>query len=399
MEQVTIAGIGGLACSAGSLGIKRDGLTDAALFVVPERAAYAGVFTTNVFRSACVQSALARLHAGKEIKAVLITSGNANAGTGLAGRADTEMMASAVATALSCQADEVVVLHTGVIGVPLEAARLLPAIPTLVAQLSVQADAGVAAARAMMTTDTYPKLSVTEVKVGGLTGVIGGVAKGAGMIHPRLATMLSVVVTDFAVQPQALQVALERAVKTSFNAISVDGDTSPNDSVIALATGTGEPITEACADFPAFCAGLTAVCEDLAKMIVRDGEGATKFIEIDVRGAISEEDAQRVAATVSTSPLVKTAFYGEDFNPGRIISAVGRSGAVLDLARLTLAIAGVPVFRDGMFLTVPDAQARAAMALTDIPVVINLGVGEANCRYFTCDLTEGYVRINAEYTT
>jgi len=250
-----------------------------------------------------------------------------------------------------------------------------------------------------MTTDTFPKLSVTGLEVGGVTGVIGGVAKGAGMIHPRLATMLSVVVTDFAVHPQALQVALERAVKTSFNAISVDGDTSPNDSVIALATGTGEPITEASADFPVFCAGLTAVCEDLAKMIVRDGEGATKFIEIDVRGAISEEDAQRVAATVSTSPLVKTAFYGEDFNPGRIISAVGRSGAALDLARLTLAIAGIPVYRDGMFLTVPEEQARAAMTLTDIPVVIDLGVGQADCRYFTCDLTEGYVRINAEYTT
>lgn len=400
METVAITDIGGLMCSAGALGIKRGGVTDAALFALPAQAAYAGVFTQNVFRSACVESALARLHAGKGIQAVLVTSGNANAGTGLAGRADTEMLAAAVAAELGCLADEVIVLHTGVIGVPLQATRLLPAIPDLVARLCAAPSAGEDAARAMMTTDTFYKLRVTSLtRKDGSIAAIGGVAKGAGMIHPRLATMLSVLVTDLAVQPKALQVALEQAVKTSFNAISVDGDTSPNDSVILLASGSGPAMTEESADFPAFCQALTGLCEELAKLIVRDGEGATKFIEIAVEGAANDEDAQRVATTIATSPLVKTAFYGEDFNPGRIISAIGRSGALLDLTRLSLAIGDLLVFSDGVFLTVDETRASAVMSATDIPVTVQLGMGTASCRYFTCDLTDGYVRINGQYRT
>lgn len=400
MERVAFPTVGGLAYSAGSLGIKRGGVDDAALFALPHHAAYAGVFTTNAFRSACVESALARLHAGKTIKAVLVTSGNANAGTGLAGRADTESLAAAVASELACQADEVIVLHTGVIGVPLGSARLLPAIPDLVAGLSAAQEAGERAARAMMTTDTFPKMSTVSFPTATAgVGRISGVAKGAGMIHPRLATMLSVIVTDVAIQPSALQTALEKAVKTSFNAISVDGDTSPNDSVILLAAGTGPVITEDSEDFPAFCEALRTLCEDLAKMIVRDGEGATKFIEIVITGATDEADAERAAVTIATSPLVKTAFYGEDFNPGRLLSAVGRSGAKMDLAHVTMTIGGVQVFQDGMFVSVSPEQAHEAMSATDIEVTVDLGVGTAACRYFTCDLTDGYVRINADYTT
>lgn len=406
VQELSIAGVAGLECSAGSLGIKRDQSPDAAAFVLPRKSAYAGVFTSNVFRSACVDSALTRLHAGKEIRAVLITSGNANAGTGLAGRADTEMMAAAVGEELGCAADEVIVLHTGVIGVPLGAKRLLPALAPLLAARSADREAGHAAARAMMTTDTVSKTAVRHVDRDGVKGTIGGVAKGAGMIHPRLATMLSVIVTDIPVASPALQVALMQAVKTSFNAISVDGDTSPNDSVILLSCPSDEagsftpgamvPGTQA---FATFCAALTEVCEDLARMIVRDGEGATKFLEIVVTGAESDDDAERVAVTIATSPLVKTAFYGEDFNPGRIISAVGRSGAAFDLAQLRMQIGGLSVFAEGLFLGVDPVAAREVMARTDIVIEIALGSGGGRCRFYTCDLTDGYVRINAEYTT
>jgi len=404
VQELSIAGVAGLECSAGSLGIKRDHSPDAAAFVLPRKSAYAGVFTSNVFRSACVDSALTRLHAGKEIRAVLITSGNANAGTGIAGRADTEMMAAAVGEELGCPADEVVVLHTGVIGVPLGAQRLLPALAPLLAARSADPEAGQAAAQAMMTTDTVSKTVVRNVDLGGgVQGTIGGVAKGAGMIHPRLATMLSVIVTDIPVGSSALQLALTQAVKTSFNAISVDGDTSPNDSVILLSCPSdatvSSPLAPGTQAFTTFCAGLTEVCEELARMIVRDGEGATKFLEIVVTGAESDADADRVAVTIATSPLVKTAFYGEDFNPGRIISAIGRSGAAFDLAQVRMQIGGLAVFADGMFLRVDSESAREVMSRTDIVIEVALGTGVGRCRFYTCDLTDGYVRINAEYTT
>lgn len=400
----SIAGVAGLQCSAGSIGIKRSGANDAALFILPEKAGYAGVFTTNQFRSACVDSAIARLHAGKQIQAVLITSGNANAGTGLKGRADTEMLAATVAEEIGCCADEVIVLHTGVIGVPLHAERLLPAVAALVSERSASPEAGIAAAKAMMTTDTVSKTALRSGEIHGVTGTVAGVAKGAGMIHPRLATMLSVLVTDFSVHPLALQAALTRAMPTSFNAISIDGDTSPNDSVILLSAQAGADsitpmIQQGSAAYEQFCVMLTTVCEDLAKLIVRDGEGATKFIEIVVKGAASAEDADRIASTVATSPLVKTAFYGEDFNPGRIISAVGRSGAALDLEHMTIAIGGIPVYSEGNFLSVDADMAHFVMTPTDITVEIDVAVGDVSLRFFTCDLTHGYVRINGEYTT
>ncbi len=390
-----------LRCAAGHIGIKRDGVTDAALFALSAPTVCAGVFTTNQFRSACVESASERVRQGRNIRAVLITSGNANAGTGAAGRTDTELLCREVGARLGCSPHEVIALQTGVIGVPLRAGRLLPQVGALTAALSPSSQALEAAARAMMTTDTFPKGAVREVTVGGARGMVAGVAKGAGMIHPRLATMLSVVFTDFGLSQGQLQFALNEAVRSSFNAISVDGDTSPNDTVLLLATGTAGPLpdTDGGAAFTAFQEALTAVCEDLARQIVRDGEGATKFIELRVAGAASAEDADRAASVVATSPLVKTAFFGEDFNPGRIISALGRSGAALDLARLTLAIGGVQVFAEGAFLPVDAERAAAVMKEREIIVETDLGAGDAACRFFTCDLTYDYVRINGEYTT
>ena len=393
-----VAAIPGLRFAAGSLGIKREGAADAALFALPAPARYAGVFTTNRFRSACVESASERLRAGSRIQAVLVTSGNANAGTGPQGRADTEMLAAEAGRLLGCGADQVIALHTGVIGVPLRARRLLPALAGLTAGLSAQAEAAERAARAMMTTDTFPKLAARRVTIGGRTGAVAGAAKGAGMIHPRLATMLAVVFTDFALPDAALQAALADAVRTSFNAISVDGDTSPNDSVVLLATGAAG-LLETGAERGAFGAALREVCGELAKMIVRDGEGASKFIEISVAGAASEADADRAAGAIATSPLVKTAFYGEDFNPGRILSAIGRSGAAADFERLTLAIGELPVYGGGQFLPVAAGAARAAMAAAEIRVAVDLAAGTAAVRFFTCDLTPEYVRINGEYTT
>lgn len=397
-EDATITAFPGLRCASGSIGIKRDGAADAALFVLERPALYAGVFTTNRFRSACVESAVERLQAGRAIQAVLITSGNANAGTGLDGRADTEMLAAAVGGALGISADQAIVLHTGVIGVPLRAQRLLPRIPDLAATLAATPEAGARAAHAIMTTDTRPKMAVRRAEISGRTGVVAGVAKGAGMIHPRLATMLCVVFTDFAVPAAVLQRALHQAAGTSFNAISVDGDTSPNDSVILLATGEAGELVEP-GEIAAFTRVLADVCGDLAEMIVRDGEGATKFIEIDVSGAASAGDADRIACAVATSPLVKTAFYGADFNPGRILSAIGRSGADVRFDRLTLSIGGLPVFGGGQFLAVDSSAAKSAMQAHDVIVAIHAGAGDAHLRFFTCDLTPEYVRINGEYTT
>ncbi len=399
MVDTSITNIKGVRCASGMIGIKANGADDAALFVVDQKAAYAGVFTTNQFKSACVESASERLHAGKSVQAVLITSGNANAGTGLEGRADTELLAAAVAKEVGCHADEVIVLHTGVIGIPLHAARLIEHIPSLVGTLSDQPKAGIDVARAMMTTDTVPKTALRKVVLHGKKYTVGGVAKGAGMIHPRLATMLSVIITDAPVHALALQVALAKAVRTSFNAISVDGDTSPNDSVILLATGEGDLLTAEDDEFKVFCAALDEVANDLAQMIVRDAEGATKFLEIEVLHAVSQQDAEQIAATVATSPLVKTAFYGEDFNPGRIISAVGRSGVTIAWEHLTMQIGGQIVFQDGKFREVSPDEAQSVMVQKDIVITIDLGQDEARCRFFTCDLTHDYVSINAEYTT
>ncbi len=403
-----LTAVPGMACAGGSIGIKRNGQPDAALFVSDRPMAMAGVFTTNRFRSACVESALDRLHSGAQIRAVLITSGNANAGTGVAGRADTESLAASLGELLGCRADGVVVLHTGVIGVPLRAERYIDKLPGLLESADTSFAAGLSAAKAMMTTDTFAKTSYASFEADGVLYHIGGAAKGAGMIHPRLATMLSVLATDAAIHPATLQAALQRAVKTSFNAISVDGDTSPNDSVILLARtaqssaegGRAVPVitegTQACENF---CAALATACETLAKMIVRDGEGATKFIEIRVEGAAGEDDANRVASVVATSPLVKTAFFGEDFNPGRIISAIGRAGAEFDWKQLRVAIGGEVVFHKETFLSVPDETARELMAKSEIIVEIALGAGPSALRFFTCDLTHDYVRINSEYTT
>ncbi len=394
--------IANLRCASGYIGVKRDGITDAALFALSEPAACAGVFTTNRFRSACVESASERVRAGRRIQAVLITSGNANAGTGVAGREDTELLCAEVGAQLGCGAEEVIALQTGVIGVPLRAQRLLPQLRPLVSGLASSAAAVEGAARAMMTTDTVPKIAVREVKIGDARGVIAGVAKGAGMIHPRLATMLSVLFTDFAVTGEQLQAALAEAVRTSFNAISVDGDTSPNDTVLLLSTGAaGEfpEVADGVSGLAVFQEELRGVCEDLAQQIVRDGEGATKFLELHIAGAKDAQDADRAAVAVATSPLVKTAFFGEDFNPGRIVSALGRSGAAMDPARLTLTIGGLHVFANGRFLHVGAEQAAAVMRRHDIAIEADLGVGSARCRFFTCDLTYDYVRINGEYTT
>ncbi len=396
-NQVSLTSVPGVMAASGYLGIKRDGVPDAALFVIPEPGAYAGVFTQNQFKSACVESALDRLHAGKSIQAVLITSGNANAGTGLQGRADTEMLAAATAKQIGCKADEVVVLHTGVIGVPLHAVRLLPKIPALVAALAPTPEAGKKAADAMRTTDTFSKTSIRQVHSGEGSFTVAGVAKGAGMIHPRLATMLSVLVTDLDISQEQLQKALQTAVSTTFNAISVDGDTSPNDSVILLSTGE-KPLMDSDAT-NAFQDALTGVCEDLAKMIVKDGEGATKFIEVEVIGASSDEDAEKVAVTVVTSPLVKTAFFGEDFNPGRIVSAVGRSGARMDWEKVSVRIGDILVFKDQVFPAVEVGTSQVVMKADTIRVAIQIGDGEHRSKYFTSDLTYDYVRINSEYTT
>jgi len=397
-----MAAIGSLRFAAGTLGIKASGDPDAALFLCAEPANVAGVFTSNAFVSACIDAARDRLHAGCRVQALLITSGNANAGTGMAGRADTEFMAATVAQELGCAADEVLVLHTGVIGVPLQADRYVLGLRELAASGAAGDAAANAAADAMRTTDTRRKCAARRVRVGDVAGVIAGVAKGSGMIHPRLATMIAVIATDFHIPPGPLQTALVRAVRPTFNSITVDGDTSPNDAVILLsAAGPNSPRLSGSdsAEFAAFVEVLTQVCDDLARQIVADGEGATKFIEVHVSGAATDDDAEAIAVAIATSPLVKTACYGGDFNPGRIVAAIGRSGAQLQLDRLHVTIGGISVFRGGAFRVVAPDAAAACMANTDIAIGVDVGLGSHERAYYTCDLTPGYVQINSAYTS
>jgi len=399
----------GVAC-----GLKQSGQLDLALVFSDHPAAAAGVFTTNAFRAAPVlydEALLSRKHPPL-VRAVVINAGNANACTGAAGLQDAERMARITEEALGLPRDTVLVMSTGVIGHRLPMERVEQGIYAAVRSLSPSG--GAAAARAIMTTDLVPKEAYVRVAEGSYHFSIGGMAKGSGMIHPALArpisstggphphaTMLCLIVSDARVSASVLQDALDAAVACSFNRITVDGDTSTNDTVLLLASGQ-ENATEITPDSAAhrlFQTALNEVCTSLAKQIARDGEGATRLVEITVSGAISECEAERAAKTVATSPLVKTAIFGADPNWGRILAAIGRSGARVDPGRTNLWLGSVQLVAAGSPVDFDVNTARAMLRQPEVAIRVELGLGSGAATVWTCDLSYKYIEINAEYHT
>ena len=388
-------GVIGFTAGAASAGVK-DGTprrTDVALIVSDRPCAAAGVFTTNaVIAAPCV---VTRRHLERQtLRAIVVNSGNANACTGDQGERDAVAMAQAAARRLGCDPHEVAVASTGVIGVPLPVDR----IATAVKDMKLETEAWHEVAKAIMTTDTKPKNIGIDVELEAGTVHIRGVAKGAGMIHPNMATMLAFVMTDAKVAPGELQEMLEDAADASFNLISIDGDTSTNDTLLLLANGASgiEPRGE---DLKEFGAALRGLCEALARAVLADGEGVTKVFEVRISGAATAEDARRAARTITTSNLVKTAIHGADPNWGRILAAAGRSGAKVDQTKASVRIANVSVFANGTPCAFDSDLVRRVFEEKDITIGVDLGAGSESAHAWGTDLSAEYVRINADYTT
>ncbi len=379
-------------------GIKKTGKLDLGLIVSDHPADCAGVFTQNKVIAAPLLLTQPRVVKGK-CQAILVNSGNANACTGPAGLQVAEATLVAVAKKLQIKDELVSIASTGVIGEQLPLEPFMQGIPQLVEDLST--DHATVVAEAMMTTDAFSKIAAAREE-GERNYKILGIAKGAGMIHPNMATMLGFVLTDAQISPELLKSALKQAVEKSFNSISVDGDTSTNDMVLLLANGAANSaVIEAnTQEAKIFSLHLDRVLLDLAKMIVRDGEGATKLVRIRVVGAENEDLARIVARSVATSSLVKTAFFGEDANWGRIIAAVGYSGIDVDPDRIDISFNQVPVAVNGVAIgSEQEDKATKVLQLDEFVVTINLHLGEAESSYYTSDLSYEYVKINADYRT
>jgi glutamate N-acetyltransferase / amino-acid N-acetyltransferase len=391
--------IKGFRFAAVEAAIKKPGRLDLALIFSEEPAQVAAVFTTNKVKAAPVLLD-EELVKGGTVRAVVVNSGNANACTGAPGMADAIETARILAGGLMIPEDQVLVASTGVIGVPLPMERLKAALPRLAAAAGEASLADVAAA--IMTTDTFPKIESRQGLAGGVPYTIAGVAKGAGMIRPDMATMLAFIVTDAAVEPQLLQQLFREANELSFNAITVDGDMSTNDTALILANGAaGNPlILPGTAEAAQFAAVLSDLLLSLAKLIVRDGEGATKFVTITVKGAVSAAEAKQAAMAVANSSLVKTAFFGQDANWGRIFAAVGSAGIHVEQLRTELFFDEVQMVREGLFVG-GDAEARGTAVLqkSDFAVLVDLHLGDGEATVYTSDLSYDYVKINADYRT
>jgi glutamate N-acetyltransferase/amino-acid N-acetyltransferase len=372
------------------------GVPDLGVVISSLPATAAGVFTRNRAPAAPVIVSKDHLRDGAA-RAVVVNSGNANACTGAQGLSDAAEMAQLVATRFDLQPHEVLVLSTGVIGIPLP----MQAIRDGVARLAPSRQSDADFTRAIMTTDTRPKTATAAFAVGSTRCMVGGAAKGSGMIYPNMATMLAIITTDAAVEPAFLQHALGHAVDASFNLISVDGDTSTNDAVLVLANGaSGSPLLDAHhAGARAFEHALLAVCQSLAIAVVRDGEGARTLIEVTITGAQSDHDGRAVARSIATSNLVKTAVFGGDPNWGRIICAAGNADVPIDVDRTTLHLGDVCLFRAGVGVPYDKAVASALLKQPDVHIRLDLGLGAGSATAWGCDMSYEYVRINAEYTT
>jgi glutamate N-acetyltransferase/amino-acid N-acetyltransferase len=402
----------GFRFASASAGLKKRGHTgvrDVALIVSDPPASAAAVFTQNLVQAPPV--VLSREHvraSAGAMRAVIVNSGNANCSVGPGGMVASRATAERVAKLLGCGPQQVVVCSTGVIGVPLPVERILKAAPALAKSLASSPHAFDGLSRAIMTTDTRPKRAVARCRIDAKTVRVAGCAKGAGMIHPNMATMLSFVVTDAAVEPAVLDVALRDVVSRTFNSITVDGDSSTNDTLLVLANGASgaRKITEASgADYTKFLAVLEDVCKSLAIGIVEDGEGATHLVEIEVRGALTDAAAKKVAETIGLSALVKTAIAGADPNWGRILAAAGRSGVPFNPDHAEIWLGGMKMYGPpkgesySVALPLDERAAHRRLLEKNVPIVVDLHNGSGLARVWTCDFTKEYVHINASYRT
>jgi glutamate N-acetyltransferase/amino-acid N-acetyltransferase len=385
----------GYLASGVASGIKKKGL-DLAVVFSSQPASAGGVFTLNQVQAAPVLLSKDNLKLSRgRMRAILINSGCANACTGERGMKDSLLTTRCLASHLKIDPTQILVASTGVIGAFLPVPKVMKGISSAVSALNSQG--GGAAVRAIMTTDTCEKSFAVEGRIGGRTVRIGGMAKGAGMIHPNMATMLAFITTDAQVPARELGRLLRHVADRTFNCLTVDGDTSTNDSVLVMANGaSGSAVADSRAR-AFFEKGLMLVCEELAQSIARDGEGATKFVEILVRRAADFESARKVAKTIANSPLVKTALYGEELNWGRILCAVGYSGVPFDPESIVLSLNGIPIFRNGAPVASTRARAEKAIREKDLLIEVEMGSGRTSARVWTCDLSHKYVDINASY--
>jgi glutamate N-acetyltransferase/amino-acid N-acetyltransferase len=393
--------IAGVRLATAEAGIRYKGRTDVLLAVLDKGTAVAGVFTRSKCPSAPVEWCRAQLKSGKA-RALVVNSGNANAFTGKTGKQSTALTAQIAAKAVGCRPNEIFLASTGVIGEPLDATKFDGVLDTLAG--SVAPGDWMSAARAIMTTDTFPKVATARVKLGKATVTINGMAKGAGMIAPDMATMLSFVFTDAPISAAALQSLLKSGVEDTFNAVTIDGDTSTSDTLLFFATGAaaanGAPKISRASDvrLKAFTRALQTVLADLSEQVARDGEGARKLVEIIVEGATTKTSARKIAMSIANSPLVKTAIAGEDANWGRVVMAVGKAGEPANRDKLSISFNGIRVARSGARdPSYDEAEVSEAMKSPKIQIKVGLGLGKGRDRVLTCDLTKEYVAINGDY--
>ncbi len=393
--------IAGVRLATAQAAIRYKNRTDVLYVVLAEGTQVAGVFTRSRCPSAPVDWCRDALQAGKGARALVVNSGNANAFTGLKGREAVTLTAEIAGQAAGCEPQAVMIASTGVIGEPLDARKFEGVLAECAARAEGGAEAWAEAARAIMTTDTFPKLATRRVEIGGVPVTLNGIAKGAGMIAPDMATMLAFAFTDAALPQDVLQDLLSAGTKTSFNCVTVDGDTSTSDTLLLFATGAAGNARVERADDPRladFRAALDDLLVELAQLVARDGEGANKLVTVEVEGAESDASAHRIAMSIANSPLVKTAVAGEDANWGRVVMAVGKAGEPADRDRLAIWFGDVRVAVQGA--RDPDyseAAASAVMRRPEITVRVELGLGQGRARVWTCDLTKAYVAINGDY--
>jgi glutamate N-acetyltransferase/amino-acid N-acetyltransferase len=393
--------VAGFQLGTSSAGIKTPGRQDLVVMALSENASVAGVFTQNAFCAAPVQVAKQHLHQGSGIRYLLVNTGNANAGTGALGLENARLSCQSLADLQGLKAEQVLPFSTGVIGEHLPLAKIVAALPSALADLS---EAGwEKAASGIMTTDTRPKAASRQLSIGGKTVTITGIAKGAGMIKPNMATMLGYIACDAAVPAALLQNMASQAANQSFNRITIDGDTSTNDACMLVATAEGELAIDdlSSPDGQALQDAITSVFIELAQGLVRDGEGANKFVTVEINGGASEQECLKAGFTIAESPLVKTALFASDPNWGRLLAAIGRAGIeALDVSKIAVYISDVLIAEGGCRApSYTEEQGSAAMAEEEITIRIELGRGTASTRIWTSDLSDEYVRINAEYRT
>lgn len=399
-EKQEIGAVSGVKIGIASAGVKTAGKKDLTVFKFTPGTTVSGVFTRNKFRAAPVQVCEDHLKTQHDIRAMVINTGNANAGTGSSGLDHAQQTCRALASELGLKDTQILPFSTGVIMEPLPVSKILKAIPDAVADL--REDNWLEAAHSIMTTDTQPKVSSTILTLGDRKVTITGISKGAGMIRPNMATMLCFVATDADISTQFLKTLTLNTANSSFNRITVDGDTSTNDSFIIAATGqSGVEINEHSAHLKAFSEALQEICRDLSKKIIRDAEGSTKLVTVEVCEAHNSQDALQVAYSIAHSPLVKTALFAGDANLGRILSAIGYSNVPnLDCSKVNVWLGGVPVVSNGAcHPEYQESQVGDLMNGEEINIKVALGMGSAAETVYTCDLSHEYVRINAEYRT